>query len=82
MQKQPHTDDYELQDEYDLAKMTIVPKGRFAPERRIGSNIAVLSPELALAFPDDTSVNEALQLVLQIARIPKKTSKRAVPVPN
>ncbi len=80
--KQLHDDDYELRDEYDLATMTIVPKGRFAPERRIGQNIAVLEPELARAFPDDASVNEALRLALEIARIPKTLEVRSISVPN
>ena len=29
-------DDYELRDEYDLSKMRIVAKGRYAPHRRLG----------------------------------------------
>lgn len=32
----PKQDDYELKDEYDLFKMTVLPRGRFAPERRMG----------------------------------------------
>lgn len=80
--KQSNNDDYELRDEYDLATMMIVPKGRFAPERRIGQNIAVLEPELAEAFPDDASVNEALRLALEIARIPKTLEMRTVSIPN
>ena len=30
-------DDYELRDEYDLSKMTVLPRGRFDPKRRVGS---------------------------------------------
>ncbi len=63
-------EDYELRDEYDLSKMTIVAKGRFAPERRIGKNVIVLAPELLQAFPNDEAVNAALRLVLQISKIP------------
>lgn len=63
-------DDYELKDEYDLSKMTILPKGRFAPERRIGKNIAVLEPDVAKAFPSDEEVNEALRLLLKASKIP------------
>ena len=60
----PPQDDYELRDEYDLSKMTVLPKGRFSPERRIGKNVAVLEPDVAQAFPNDEAVNEALRLVL------------------
>ena len=62
-------DDYELNDEYDLSKMTILPKGRFDPKRRIGNNIVVLEPDIAKAFPNDEAVNEALRLLLKASKI-------------
>ena len=40
-----------------------MPKGRYAPERRIGSNLIVLEPDLAQAFPSDEAVNKALRLL-------------------
>lgn len=67
-------DDYELRDEYDLSKMTILPKGRFDPKRRIGTNIVVLDPEIAKAFPNDEAVNEALRLILKATKIPQVTT--------
>ena len=67
-------DDYELLDEYDLSKLPIMPKGRYAPERRAGSNVVVLDPDLARAFPSDEAVNKALRLVLQAADIPEKAA--------
>ncbi len=70
MSKQQDYDDYELRDEYDLSSMTIVPKGRYAPERRLGKNVVLLSPDVMQAFPTDDAVNEALRLVIRIARIP------------
>ena len=63
--------DYELREEYDLSQLPIMPKGRFAPERRIGKNLVVLDPDIAQAFPDDEAVNAALRLILQIAQIPQ-----------
>ena len=65
-------DDYELREEYDLSRLPVVPKGRYAPERRIGKNLAVLDPDIAQAFPDDEAVNTALRLVLQITQVPHK----------
>jgi hypothetical protein len=67
-------DDYELREEYDLSKMTVLPKGRFDPKRRIGTNVAVLDPEIAKAFPSDESVNEALRLILKATKIPQGTA--------
>jgi len=69
--KKPH-DDYELREEYDLSQLPIMPKGRYAEDRRAGSNLIVLEPELARAFPTDEAVNKALRLVLQAAQIPEK----------
>ena len=69
-----NNDDYELKDEYDFSKMTILPKGRFSPERRAGKNIIVLAPDLAKAFPNDDAVNEALRLLLRVAQMPAKSA--------
>ena len=65
---------YELKKEYDLSKMTILPKGRFDPKRRIGTNVVVLDPEIAKAFPNDEAVNEALRVILKAAKIPQQAS--------
>ena len=65
-------DDYELREEYDLSQLPIMPKGRYAPERRVSKNLVVLEPDVAQAFPSDKSVNAALRLVMQIAEVPRK----------
>ena len=70
----PKPDDYELKEEYDLSKMTVLPKGRFDSKRRVGTNVVVLDPEIAKAFPNDEAVNAALRLLLQAAKIPLQTS--------
>jgi len=67
-------DDYELREEYDLTKMTVLPKGRFDPKRRVGTNVIVLEPELAKAFPNDEAVNKALRSVLKSAKSSRKTT--------
>ena len=60
--------DYELNEEYALSKMTILPKGRFDPQRRIGNNVVVLEPAVAKAFPNDEAVNEALRLLWKASK--------------
>ena len=62
-------DDYELNDEYDLSRMTILPKGRFDPKHRIGKNVIVLEPDVAQAFPTDEAVNEALRLLVKASKL-------------
>ena len=62
-------DEDDLGEEIDLAKLPIVPKGRYAPERRGSTNIVVLAPDVADIFPDDESVNSALRLVIEMAKL-------------
>ncbi len=69
--------DDELREEYDLSKMTVLPRGRFDPKRRLGTNIVVLEPEIAKAFPNDEAVNEALRLILKATKIPQQTARQA-----
>lgn len=73
----PDYDDYELREEYDLSQLPIMPRGRYAPERRAGKNLVVLAPDIAPAFPSDESVNAALRLVLAMAKIPQGQGARA-----
>lgn len=65
-------DDYELREDYDLSQLPVLPKGRYAPERRMGRNVVVLEPDLARAFPSDEAVNQVLRLILQATQIPVK----------
>jgi hypothetical protein len=79
MPNQSNPDDYDLRDEYDLASMTVLPRGRYAPGRRAGRNVIVLAPDVVDAFPTDEAVNEALRLVLRIATL---ASPRSTPSPS
>lgn len=69
-------DDYELRPEYDLAKMTVLPRGRFDPKRRIGKNVVVLDADIAEAFRSDEAVNGALRLLLEAAKVAKVARRR------
>ena len=77
MQRLTDPDDYELREEYDLAEMTVVAKGRYAPQRRAGKNVVLLDEDLATAFPTDEAVNEALRLVIRISEVRAKYSTEA-----
>lgn len=57
----------ELRPEYDFAKMHGGVKGKYVQRYRSGTNLVLLDPDIAEAFPTDASVNEALRLLLQIA---------------
>ena len=61
----------ELRPEYDLTKLLKGgARGKYADRYRAGSNVVVLAPEVAQAFPTEEAVNEALRLVMRMAQIP------------
>ena len=57
-----------LRPEYDFTSMKGGIRGKYVKRFNEGSNIAVLEPEVAEAFPNDEAVNQALRGVLNIAR--------------
>jgi hypothetical protein len=42
-------------------------RGKYVDQYRRGVNVVLLEPELAQAFPDSKSVNDALRALLNIA---------------
>ena len=54
----------EMREEYDFSQGV---RGTYAKRYAAGSNVVVLSPDVAKAFPDSESVNEALRALLKIA---------------
>ncbi len=57
----------ELRPEYDFAAMQGGVRGKYVQRYRSGTNLVLLDPDIARAFPNDKSVNEALRLLIQIA---------------
>jgi hypothetical protein len=60
----------ELRREYDLPKLRGGIRGKYTARYRAGSNIVLLSPDVAEHFPDDRSVNAALRRLIRIAKRP------------
>jgi len=52
--------DDELRPEYDFSKMAGGIRGKYVERYRAGTNLVLLAPDVAQAFPTDASVNEAL----------------------
>jgi hypothetical protein len=71
--------DDELRPEYDLRELLEgAVRGKYAERYRAGTNLVLLDPDVAKAFPNEQAVNEALRLVLQLMEIPevrKRTAK-------
>jgi len=61
----------EMLKEYDFSKGV---RGKYAKHYATGTNIVVLSPDVAEIFPDSESVNEALR---PLAKIIRKQAKKA-----
>lgn len=62
-----------LRPEYNFASMRGGVRGKYVKRLREGSNIAVLEPEIAEAFPNNEAVNLALRGVLTTTRAVRRT---------
>jgi hypothetical protein len=58
----------DLRPEYDFAKMKGGVRGKFAERFKAGTNLVLLSPDVAEHFRDDKSVNTALRELISIAK--------------
>jgi hypothetical protein len=50
-------------------------RGKYASRLAAGSNVVVLNPENAAAFPNSDAVNEALDALLRVAKSARLTSR-------
>ncbi|TEU14522.1 MAG: hypothetical protein E3J21_15640 [Anaerolineales bacterium] len=71
MNKKPKTEmDDELRPEYDLRELLKDGvRGKYAQRYRAGTNLVLLEPDVAEAFPSEAAVNEALRLVIQLTKL-------------
>ncbi len=64
--------DHELEDElrpeYDFSQLQGGVRGKYAERYQAGTNLVLLDPDVAQAFPTSEAVNEALRLLIQIAQ--------------
>jgi hypothetical protein len=67
----------ELRPEYDFSKMKGGIRGKYVERYRTGTNIALLDPDVAQAFPTSDAVNEALRMLMQIAQRQKPKTATA-----
>lgn len=62
----------DLRPEYDFATMKGGVRGKYVRRYRAGTNLVLLEPEVAAAFPSDAAVNEALRAVLRATRVVRR----------
>jgi hypothetical protein len=74
--KSPKGRSDDLRSEYDLGELLKTGvQGKYAHRYREGTNLVLLAPDVAEAFPTAESVNETLRLVLQLAELRSKRRK-------
>ena len=61
----PTNDNTDMLDQYDFSKGV---RGKYAKRYAQGTNVVILSPDVAQVFPDSESVNEALRVLVKVAR--------------
>ena len=76
MKKQAELKD-ELRPEYDLKSLLKErTRGKYAARYNAGTNLVLLEPDVARAFPNEKAVNEALKLVIKLTKIQENASAK------
>jgi hypothetical protein len=68
-------DEDELRPEYDLSQLKGRVRGKYVERYREGTNLVLLEPDVAEAFPDAKAVNEALRLLIKVAQTQTSTRR-------
>ena len=78
MKKVKHTTRDELRAEYKLSDFPRgFVRGKYANRLRRSSNIVVLRPEVAEAFPNEEAVNKALLSLIDVAHKTTRLTRRS-----
>ena len=76
MKKQTEPDD-ELRPEYEMKSLLKDGvRGKYAERYHSGTNLVLLEPEVAKAFPNDKAVNEALKLVIKLTKLQENANPK------
>ena len=58
----------EVRPEYDFSRLKGRVRAKYVERYREETNLVLLDPDVAAAFPDAKAVNEALRLLLDVAQ--------------
>jgi hypothetical protein len=58
----------DLRREYDFSKLKGGVRGKYTERYQAGTNLVLLSPDVAEYFRDDQSVNRALRRLIRVAK--------------
>ena len=65
----------ELHREYDLSKLKGGVRGKYIARYRAGTNLVLLSPDVAKYFPDEQAVNNALRNLIRSSKGPSRRAR-------
>jgi CRISPR/Cas system-associated endonuclease Cas3-HD len=65
----------ELRSEYDLSKLREGIRGKYTARYRAGTNLVLLSADVAEHFRDDKSVNTALRKLIRVEKSPVRRAR-------
>ena len=65
---EPETEADEMRSEYDFSQLKGRVRGKYVERYRKGTNLVLLDPDVAEAFPDADSVNEALRSLIRVTK--------------
>ncbi len=58
----------EIRPEYDSSQLKGGVRGKYVERYREGTNLVLLDPDVAAAFPEAKTVNETLRLLIDVAQ--------------
>lgn len=64
-----------LRPEYNLSNLIGGVRGKYFARYRAGTNLVLLSPDVAKYFPDEKAVNTALRTLIQVAKRPRRRTR-------
>ena len=65
----------ELRPEYKRSDFGTIIRGKYADRIKEESNVVLLEPDIAQAFPNDEAVNNALRSLLELAAASTRLTK-------
>lgn len=66
-----------MRPEYKRSDFDGLTRGKYAHRSAAQSNVVVLEPQVARAFPNDRAVNQALRAILRLRKAKPARSRRA-----
>jgi uncharacterized DUF497 family protein len=75
--KSKHRNNGDVRPEYDFASMKGGIRGKYYEQYRRGTNVVLLEPDVAKAFPTEDAVNQALRGILSTTSVVQRTAGQA-----